>query len=330
MEQPRYKIVLVSFPLTPIVAYGYFLYYLAGQLTDDAYVFFHHRHKSPLAGDLEGPILAILDRKGLREQLGQLIESLGFDDAIKHLLQRMLNYVLEVKQRVKTDQNLADWSQYWKSILRMTPDVIVETVAMFSGWLGRENDPHQSVFPKLSINVPTPSVVSAPLVVPRDRLHVTIPVIGEGGPSDLEIVGYQEVEFIEANVLRLLGQRIGIVIGGPPNSGKSTVAPALTDQLGNIAKSLASREGWENLNLDIKYVNLDAGTPVGEAVLAGEALDRALLEQRKRPWTTELALEALHDFCVTQEQAHIIVSDLPGVIDDKTEIISVAANIGGN
>ncbi len=58
--------------------------------------------------------------------------------------------------------------------------------------------------------------------------------------------------------MRHHARELGLVIGGPPRSGKSTFVAALVDELQNIIRSLQSRTGWESFRLSAACASLDS------------------------------------------------------------------------
>ncbi len=130
--------------------------------------------------------------------------------------------------------------------------------------------------------------------------------------------------FLESSVFFLEGEKIVILIGGDPNTGKSTLAASLYGEIKCMLESLNSRGGlWEMLNLKVGLATLDAATPVADVLVRdGVAQKRAALRRRKRPWSLDLAGEAIAGLEETLKKVDICIVDLPGKVDDITGLLA--------
>lgn len=128
----------------------------------------------------------------------------------------------------------------------------------------------------------------------------------------------------------LMGEDVTILIGGSAGAGKSTLAASLFEEFDDELESLKSWPGnWSQLGLAAQLVSLDAATEVAESIREKIGQDRSLAEARKRPWTVELAREAVvRAEKIRTSGANLIVSDLPGKITNITQLLSVRATFG--
>ncbi|MEN9649514.1 MAG: hypothetical protein RL094_481 [Candidatus Parcubacteria bacterium] len=167
--------------------------------------------------------------------------------------------------------------------------------------------------------------------VASDTLEISVPVTKrvhiEGGRA-LEAVREETQHTIQAlresEIFWLMRSKIVILIGGPPQMGKSTIAASLYTQLKHLIRSLQSRSGacWSDLRLRVGLTTLDLATPVADEMLKkGQAKDRALMQSRKQPWTEQLAREALLNMEKVLQLNDIVIADLPGKLTDITRLL---------
>lgn len=332
------KIVLVPFPLTPLSAFAYFLFGHCKLIGDDVVVRFN-----PLATDknskgaqnfrfgietpLEGAILN-LGFFGLENELKALLAKHD-SKAELGVLKRWLNYCQAGdNQKGKV---LQKWLTELTIVSLNDPKAILNTAARsFVGWLKGGIDPNSTTlaFPHI------PAAPVSTLSLPPDTKVVTIPIFKENEESEEKgdhkpqtvIATTREVELHEGKAWHLCNMNIGIVVGGPPNSGKSTLTMSLTAEVQNIIKSLKTRGGWEGFNLSADSKDLDLATQTVAAIKSGEGKDSEAHKARKQPWTSKLALEAFDYFRVEKGICNIIFADLPGKYTDITELLSAQAD----
>lgn len=97
------------------------------------------------------------------------------------------------------------------------------------------------------------------------------------------------------------------VIGGPPNSGKSTITAALV----KLCRERKRRRGY---NPTFSWSTLDiTDTSLPAMLQSSDEYDRDV------DWTMERAQERRAMFAARDEQ--LVLADTPGLIDDKTEIL---------
>ncbi len=104
---------------------------------------------------------------------------------------------------------------------------------------------------------------------------------------------------------------VRLIIGGPPNSGKSTLAESLAIAL-------------RSLGLDAYAEDLDLASPTLEFIRG-----KAGWEERhgtKKQWTPELAEKAAALFEVTSTKHAIVIGDAPGKITSESRTIAKKAN----
>jgi len=104
---------------------------------------------------------------------------------------------------------------------------------------------------------------------------------------------------------------VRIVIGGPPNSGKST-----------LAESLAS--GLRQLGVDAYAEDLDLASPTLEFIRGAKGWGQRV--GAKQEWTPELADEAAKKFEDASKKHAVVIGDAPGKITGESEKIASKAN----
>ncbi|MBI2052329.1 MAG: hypothetical protein HYT38_01445 [Candidatus Sungbacteria bacterium] len=99
--------------------------------------------------------------------------------------------------------------------------------------------------------------------------------------------------------------------------------------MSNIIASLKSRALFRGFEVNVECVNVDLATPTVAAIGQAQGKDRQALNMAKRPWTVELALEALNEFLVAKSRSSLVIADLPGGrVDQITEITGVLGDVG--
>ena len=104
---------------------------------------------------------------------------------------------------------------------------------------------------------------------------------------------------------------VRVIIGGPPNSGKSTLAESL-------ARALRS------VGVDAYAEDLDLASPTLEFIRGTKSW-----EERpgfKKEWTLELASKAALMFEEASASHAVVIGDAPGKITDESKVIVKKAN----
>jgi len=102
-----------------------------------------------------------------------------------------------------------------------------------------------------------------------------------------------------------------IIIGGPPNSGKSTLAESL-------AKALRS------FGVDAYAEDLDLASQTLEYIRGEKPWE--LRAQEKKEWTPELADKAAAKFKEASKKHSVVIGDAPGKITNESRKIAQQAN----
>ena len=319
------RIVLVPFPLTALTAFASFFLERLGTIRPETVFRFHASPQTKRSevslGDGAILNLAALDLLSyLRERLTE------FPREERGPLKRLLTYVCF--------GDMAKGRELTERITRLSlacddpSEVLRACFGIFQRCLDEAIDPWQLKFFPVAEQVPPNGEKPYPL----DKRIVSLPIFRSREPSETEtetkteVVAVSRYELEEGKARLLEGARIGIVVGGPPGSGKSTLAASLAAEMNNILESLATREVWRGFSLKVEMVSLDLATPTLDAISVGMGKDRQVLEEKKRPWSQDLALEALENFIEAKKRVNIVIADLPGKIDVITEIVASYAD----
>ena len=326
MEEPRkFSIVLVPFPITVLSAFAFFFYRQIGLIDSSAHVFYHWRPNSLNAKvALDNKITIRLFGFGLHERLRLLIKDSAAIN--RYLCLRILNFLScpPDKAAKKQLENLFVFLNQASGL----PEVILEIAErIFRHYLDAQIDPFRQGLPFSSISR-EPTTKREVNVLPLSKQFLTMPVFETTLPEERKIVGCQELVLTEGRAWQLMNYHLGIVVGGPSGSGKSTITASLYEEVERLIRSLKTRADWQQFNLSVTYVNCDLGTPTVEAILNAQGQNREALLAKKRPWTFELALEALAKFSRAKKSANIIIADLSGKIDQLTEIMAAPGDVG--
>ncbi len=318
-----FKLVLVPFPLTPLAAYWYWLYRMAGQVTGATIVKYHFRTKSSLSQALTShDILSLLGEntnERRREFIGFTHELTG-DGKQRWVLKRLLNHIV-------ASRNKPDVARLALSLCATdSPQALLEAVA-----LPRFDSLYESLTDAVTSGIPGdyprsyPPTESEPL--PSGKLLVTLPVCEtQEGLQHRRGVSWKNIELVEGRACRLVGQHLVLAVGGPSGSGKSTLSASLANELANLVASLGTRTDWASFNLKVSSHNTDSATPTLQEIET-RSIDHEVLLAKKRPWTTDLAWEAMQGLAIARQKNNITIADLPGgSIDEITEITAALAD----
>lgn len=104
---------------------------------------------------------------------------------------------------------------------------------------------------------------------------------------------------------------VRVIIGGPPNSGKSTLA---------VSVAMALRQ----FGVDVNDVDLDLATRTIDYIKGTRPWKRR--SQEKKEWTAELAKEAAEKFKEASMKQDVVIGDAPGKISDVSRRIAQEAS----
>lgn len=107
---------------------------------------------------------------------------------------------------------------------------------------------------------------------------------------------------------------IRIVVGGPPNSGKSTFSESLV-------------RAFQDLSVDAESIDLDLYSPTLDW-LQGKITKEQRDEQKRKSITAKEAKEAHRRFKDASKEHDVIVGDAPGGISEESKQICKAATHG--
>jgi molybdopterin-guanine dinucleotide biosynthesis protein len=104
---------------------------------------------------------------------------------------------------------------------------------------------------------------------------------------------------------------IRIIIGGPPNSGKSTLAESMARAL-------------RMLGVDAYAEDLDLASPTLEFIKGDKGW--AQRQASKKEWTPELTEQAAYIFQQASNKHAVVIGDSPGKITDQSKKIASQAH----
>lgn len=203
-------------------------------------------------------------------------------------------------------------SAYWRSNCAClewnAKDAMGMIASVFERYVTTRTDPfHFSLFRHVE-DVPQHD---APHSSRADRCFITLLVFESNEPSERNVIAWKHFSLEEGKAELMCSHQLGLVIGGPAGSGKSTLVASLMDEMQNLASSLATRINWLGFNLPIRRINLDIATPTVDAIAAGKGKERGVLGDVKRQWGKGLAIEAVNRFAEAKRNG-ITIADLPG------------------
>lgn len=320
MEDSNVHVLLVPFPISPLVAYAYFLGRKFGQFRQEVEV----RYLSSSGGERDNQYfgegtIRLLSSRRLYENLDGYLRAHHHDRYYD--FKRLLTYC------DAGDRRMGEKFRKWllrRSLLSSQPKKVLEEAEMVLGRaIGADPWKHG-----LSCeNFEEEKIIERKNDFPADLRIGALPIFPSHKPGEDEVIASVHYELSEGKILSLCQESIGVMIGGEAGSGKSTLTVSLAAEIDNILQSLRTRP-WPQFSLKTELINLDLATPTSEAIQAGRGKDRSLVSGLKRPWNTILALEAMEVFRRAKERANLVVADLPGGKPDHiTEITAALADV---
>lgn len=314
MQPQAYRIALVPFPSTMLSCLGYFVYKLRGLIDDQTMVFYHWGPMRVRADKPSYQGTVSLFGKTFEQELRRFIEIEA--PKLLHLLNRVCNSgTPQGKAALSLFQGVL--REYWKY-----PQVLLDYMTNYFRHL--LHLPYE-IMPPLSSGVLVHSF-SSPWNGKGEQFF-TLPVRQNQQDHLSPITDWRTDSLSQDMIGYLRNQCLVVAIGGPPNSGKSTLAATLARAGNNLIRTIQSQEGWEGLELEAIYFDMDAGTPTVEAIASAGRIDGETLRQAKRPWTDKLALRTLGQLQESRRPNRIIFADLPGRITEITEILLTPADV---
>ena len=324
--------VLVPFPITPLIAFAYFLYRYLNIVSKEVYVRYKDsaiKEATKFLGD--GTTLCI-GEVDLIDDLKKLLSN-PTCAADGWVLKRMLTYCISAN--TAKSKREAEW--ILTKSYRNQPSDILETLACrFEDILSKRLDIWKTGLSIATLKLPTTKKgLYIPRRIMRGERPLDLPILKrqfmefEGKMQlVLKVVSTQKYKLPKRNVWSLVGEHIAVVIGGPPSAGKSTLAASLGKEIKRNLDELKSGEGgWERLSVESDCMTIDYGTPVTPTILKhGQAFDRAELGKLKKDWTPELADQALGDFIRKKQECNLLFADLPGKVTPIAETLASAAD----
>ncbi len=177
------------------------------------------------------------------------------------------------------------------------------------------------VFKKTEQNLPEGATIS-------DDVSATATGYRSKTEDDIDAAKSFKVRLEEGRICELQGRNITVAIGGPPQSGKSSLAVSIAGAMGDYIESLKSRTCFAGFDLNVAAVDIDFGTPTTSAIMENWGRDRKRVACLKKPWTMELAEEAQAELLRARQRHNIVIADLPGRITDVTKLLASTADAG--
>lgn len=318
MDNSQVRVLLVPFPITPFTAFAYFVYRRFCLIPQEVEIRYSTGENSDY--HFAGGKIRRFDHKNIYKELETSIWQNGGNR--KYSLKRMLDWCA-------FSQDRSFWRRLLKSSFSVSsPKILLESAGpFFKECLDDRRDLWQFGWHEEKDGRFFPKPFETPVEIPLGLEFGKYPVLKSKDPNEREVVKAASYKLAEGRVRILEGEHLGLDVIGPQSSGKSTFVFSLVSVMQDILLSLKSRPTWENLTLEIGRLNLDLGTPTLDAIEQGFAQDREKMQKLKRPWTMELALEALEKFSKAKAKPGLIVADLPGKVSRFSEIVASLADM---
>lgn len=156
-----------------------------------------------------------------------------------------------------------------------------------------------------------------PLDIENFTITSTTPIFKNlvGEPDQIE---YKQFEFNLGNLALLKQAHLGLVVGGSPNSGKSTLSASLYEAMKDLIHLGIASRVVEASEVNVGICDLDSAAPTIKFITRG----RIPSKQRGTPWGISSLLQTHRDFSITIGRCNVTIGDLPGgKPDDITELL---------
>lgn len=150
------------------------------------------------------------------------------------------------------------------------------------------------------------------------QVEISVPVL-KGSEFEQDIVETFRFNMDKIRTVYLPMLRRTLVIGGSPNSGKSTMAVSLFITIKNVLAECERVGILAKDEVKVALCDLDLCSPTTDAVLNG------CMPKEKRVWDDALCLEAIDRLATLEKENNIVIGDLPGGLpDDITTRLTTA------
>lgn len=167
-----------------------------------------------------------------------------------------------------------------------------------------------------------PNILPIPDRTPPAPIELEIPII-KSQYDEPDKIEYTRVRFDQSRVRYLHGRHLGIIVGGSPNSGKSTFTASLALAMGHLVNKCVDAGLLKDEDLGVGICDLDMSAPTSVYIAEGEQPPR----DGEIVWDEFLAFWASGLFGLAKKEYNIVIADLPGGTPDLiTHIISARAN----
>ena len=322
----RFLTVTVPYPLTPLVAFLYFLYREAGTISARTPVYYqwstppNEQSASLVLGEstlriagapvhVQAETLIDLQREDRRERLRNLYNFLR-ERGRRHGRPTPGHGSFEALAKFL----LVPWAQPRRLLAR--------AAIAFARHLREGGSPSHGLSA-----VPAWDYCSGIVgIPPRSMQYLTRAKFDTSDTDEPRLVGQEIIGLPEDILATLQHEHLSIAICGDPGVGKSSVAAGLVPEMQVALASLCSRNAWKRFGFPVTLLDLDYGSQTSEAILSGRGHDGDYLASLKTQWTPELAHEAQVKFASTIERNCLTVADTPGLRTDVLRTILVPAH----
>lgn len=313
---------ILPFPLSATALFGYGILRFLGHVSDDTHVRFAHVAGSPSKlFTCQGKIIEL--RLRTSDLYLEVLGLTGSDPQLKRILTFACHGDKEMRERLESVLHKLNTENRRKALSLVSQLIATSMETKSDMWKSTKG--FEAFVTTLS-SLPT----RLPTTYPPDKRIMSLPVFKgkkEGVRTEDDVTESFEVVLEEGRICTLQGKHIGIVIGGPPQSGKSTLAVSLVAEMQNWITTLQTRRDFEGLNVTVGRCTLDLATPTTEAIAEGWAnIDSQKLTSMKQPWTPRLAKRAQERFLESRGKYNIVVGDLPGRVTEITELLVSTAD----